>query len=78
MIVRCCDLCGDSYRQSEGAGAAVYLRARLVPASGAVAGEADKVGLRFWVWRHRWFSFGGGGDNNFRSFRGSVSYLWVF
>ena len=51
---------------------------RLVPASGAVAGEADKVGLRFLVWRQRWFSFGGGSDNNFRSFRGSVSYLCVF
>ena len=81
MIVRCCDLCGDSYGQSERAGAAVYLHARLVPAfrrGGGGGGGRIRSGFDFLVWRQRWLSFGGSGDNYFCSCRDGVSYLWVY
>ena len=81
MIVRCCDLCGDSYGQSERAGAAVYLHARLVPAfrsGGGGGGGRIRLGFDFLVRQQRWLSFGGGGDNAFRSCRDGVSYLWVY
>ena len=82
MIVRCRDLCGDSYGQLEGAGAVVYLHARLVPAfrSGG-DGRRIRLGFEFMVWRQRWLSFGGGGgDSGYtsRSCRDGVSYLWLF
>ena len=81
MIVRCRNLCGDSYGQSDRTGAAVYLHARLVPAfrsDGGGGGGRVRLGFDFLVRRQRWLSFGGGGDNAFRSCRGSVSYLWVY
>ena len=79
MIVRCRDLCGDSERRSEGVDTAVYLHARLVLAfrSGG-GGRRIRLGFDVLVWRQRWFRFGGGGDNAFRSCRDRVSYLWIF
>ena len=81
MIVRCRDLCSDLYGQSERAGAAVYLHARLVPAfwsGGDGGGGRIRLGFDFLVRRQRWLRFGGGGDNAFRSYRDGVSYLWVY
>ena len=81
MIVRCRNLCGDSYAQSEKVGAAVYLHARLVSAfrSGEGGGGGRiRLGFDFLGRQQLWLSFGGSGDNYFRSCRDGVSYLWVF
>ena len=81
MIVRCRDLCGDSYGQSERAGTAVYLHARIAPAfwsGGGGGGGRIRLGFDFLVRRQRWLSFGGSDDNYFRSCSDGVSYLWVF